>query len=49
VKAALRMARLSTVKTLQGFDFSFQPSLDRGHILAGKIHGGSRGFISAAG
>jgi DNA replication protein DnaC len=34
VKAALRMARLSTVKTLQGFDFSFQPSLDRGRILA---------------
>ena len=33
VKAALRMARLSTVKTLQGFDFSFQPSLDRGRIL----------------
>ena len=34
VKAALRMARLSTVKTLQGFDFAFQPSLDRGRILA---------------
>ena len=34
VKAALRMARLSTVKTLRGFDFSFQPSLDRGRILA---------------
>jgi DNA replication protein DnaC len=34
VKAALRMARLSTVKTLQSFDFSFQPSLDRNRILA---------------
>jgi DNA replication protein DnaC len=34
VRAALRMARLSTVKTLQSFDFSFQPSLDRGRILA---------------
>jgi hypothetical protein len=28
VKTALRMARLSTIKTLAGFDFSFQPSLD---------------------
>ena len=28
------MARRSTVKTLQGFDFSFQPPLDRGRILA---------------
>jgi DNA replication protein DnaC len=34
VKAALQMARLSSVKTLAGFDFSFQPSLDRNRILA---------------
>ncbi len=34
VKAALRMARLSTVKTLGSFDFSFQPSLDRNRILS---------------
>ncbi|MDR3536954.1 MAG: IS21-like element helper ATPase IstB [Acetobacteraceae bacterium] len=33
-KAALRMARLTTVKTLQSYDFSFQPSLDRNRILA---------------
>ena len=33
-KAALRMARLSTVKTLASFDFSFQPSLDRNRILS---------------
>jgi DNA replication protein DnaC len=34
IKAALRMARLTTVKTLQSYDFSFQPSLDRNRILA---------------
>jgi len=34
VKIALRMAKLSTIKTLAGFDFSFQPSLDRNRILA---------------
>jgi DNA replication protein DnaC len=34
IKAALQMARLSVVKTLSGFDFSFQPSLDRNRILA---------------
>jgi len=34
VKAALQMARLATVKTLSGFDFSFQPSLDRNRIMA---------------
>ena len=28
------MARLSVVKTLSGFDFAFQPSLDRNRILA---------------
>lgn len=33
VKAALQMARLTTVKTIAGFDFSFQPSLDRNRIL----------------
>jgi DNA replication protein DnaC len=34
VKAALQMARLATVRTLSGFDFSFQPSLDRNRIMA---------------
>ena len=34
VSTALRMARLTTVKTLAGFDFAFQPSLDRNRILA---------------
>ena len=28
------MARLTTIKTLAGFDFTFQPSLDRNRILA---------------
>ena len=32
-KTALRMGRLATIKTLAGFDFSFQPSLDRDRIL----------------
>lgn len=34
IKAALRMARLPVMKTLAGFDFSFQPSLDKGRIMA---------------
>ena len=34
VKTALVMARLTTIKTLAGFDFTFQPSLDRNRILA---------------
>lgn len=34
VKMALQTARLSTIKTLAGYDFSFQPSLDRDRILA---------------
>lgn len=34
IKAALRMARLPVMKTLAGFDFAFQPSLDRNRILA---------------
>jgi len=33
IKTGLRMARLSTIKTLSGFDFTFQPSLDRDRIL----------------
>ncbi len=33
IKTALRMGRLATIKTLSGFDFSFQPSLDRDRIL----------------
>src|ERR1700722_411970 len=28
IRAALRMARLPILKTLTGFDFAFQPSLD---------------------
>ncbi|MBK5960206.1 hypothetical protein CCR97_18650 [Rhodoplanes elegans] len=34
VKTALVMARLSTIKTLAGFDFTFQPSLDKNRIMA---------------
>ena len=34
VKTALKMGRLLTIKTLGGFDFSFQRSLDRGRIMA---------------
>lgn len=34
IKAALQMARLASIKTLSGFDFSFQPSLDRNRVLA---------------
>jgi len=34
VKTALVMARLSAIKTLTGFDFSFQPSLDKNRIMA---------------
>jgi DNA replication protein DnaC len=34
IKAALRMATLPIVKTLAGFDFTFQPSLDRNRIMA---------------
>ncbi|HEX4892898.1 MAG TPA: IS21-like element helper ATPase IstB [Hyphomicrobiaceae bacterium] len=34
IKTSLMMARLSAVKTLAGFDFAFQPSLDRNRILA---------------
>ena len=34
VKAALKMGRLLTIKTLAGFDFTFQPSLDKNRILA---------------
>jgi DNA replication protein DnaC len=34
IKTALTLARLTTIKTLVGFDFAFQPSLDRQRILA---------------
>jgi DNA replication protein DnaC len=34
IKTALTLARLTTVKALAGFDFTFQPSLDRQRILA---------------
>src|SRR5271165_3934324 len=33
VKMALLTARLTTLKTLESFDFRFQPSLDRNRIL----------------
>jgi DNA replication protein DnaC len=36
IKTALRMGRLATIKTLSGFDFSFQPSLDRDRILGSR-------------
>lgn len=34
ITMALKTARLMPIKTIEGFDFSFQPSLDRGRILA---------------
>ncbi|MEQ6335483.1 ATP-binding protein, partial [Sphingobium sp. MK2] len=34
IRTALRMGRLNTGKTLAGYDFSFQPSLDKARILA---------------
>ena len=34
IKIALMTARLGSLKTLDGFDFTFQPSLDRNRILA---------------
>ena len=34
LQAAMRSSRLPAVKTLETFDFSFQPSLDRNRIMA---------------
>lgn len=34
IKMALQTARLTIVKSLSGYDFSFQPSLDRNRVLA---------------
>lgn len=34
IKMSLMTARLTRIKTLEGFDFSFQPSLERNRILA---------------
>ena len=34
IDVALKTARLVPIKTLEGFDFSFQPSLDRERIAA---------------
>lgn len=34
IRMALQMARLGTIKTLAGYDFSFQPSVDRDRIMA---------------
>lgn len=34
VRTALLVSRLTTIKSLQGFDFAFQPSLDRSRIMA---------------
>jgi DNA replication protein DnaC len=34
IRTALLLARLTAIKTLAGFDFAFQPSLDKNRILA---------------
>lgn len=34
IKMALQTARLTTVKSLSGYDFSFQPGLDRQRVMA---------------
>ncbi len=34
VKMALQMAKLSAIKMLAGFDFAFQPSIDKNRIMA---------------
>lgn len=34
IESSFMTARLTHVKTLEGFDFSFQPSLDKNRILA---------------
>ena len=34
IKMAMRMAKMSAIKTLAGFDFAFQPSLDKNRIMA---------------
>lgn len=34
IKVALMTARLTTLKTLDSFDFAFQPSLDRNRVLS---------------
>lgn len=34
VRTALQIARLAAVKTLAGFDFAFQPSLDKSRVMA---------------
>lgn len=38
IDVALRTAKLMPTKTLEGFDFSFQPSLDRERIAALARH-----------
>jgi len=49
IEAALMLARLTAIKTLAGFDFAFQPSLDRSRLLA-LVHrtGGSTASAGAA-
>ena len=34
IKSSLMTARLTRIKTLEGFDFSFQPSLEKNRVLA---------------
>ena len=34
IKMAVTMARLSAIKTLASFDFTFQPSLDKNRVMA---------------
>lgn len=34
ISVSLKTSRLVPIKTMEGFDFSFQPSLDRGRVMA---------------
>ena len=48
IAVALKTARLNPPKTLEGFDFSFQPSLDRNRILAlAELHFVARAEVLA--
>jgi DNA replication protein DnaC len=49
IKMALMTARLTTVKTISGYDFSFQPSLDRNRVLAGRREPGRVTWRSPSG
>ena len=46
IKSSLMTARLTRIKTLEGFDFSFQPSLEKNRILAlAELSFGERGEV----